>query len=51
MSATNETYGTTQPRRADTGKSLETLKALARFLARQAAAETLDTTQSRKSIH
>jgi len=45
MSATNETYGTT-----DTDKTLETLKALARFLARQAAAHVLDTKQARESI-
>ncbi len=45
MNATNTTYPK-HARLPGKGESLETLKALARLLARQAAAEAFDTKQS-----
>jgi hypothetical protein len=49
MSATDETYHAKHARLPGKAESLETLKALARLLARQAAAEAFDTKQSTAS--
>jgi hypothetical protein len=50
MSATDETYHDKHARLPGKAESLETLKALARLLARQAAAEVFDKNQSAASI-
>jgi len=50
MSATNTTNHAKPARLPGKAESLETLKALARLLARQAAAQVVDTNQSVASI-